>query len=177
MSCSTNIPLLRVEFCRSSNLKVKKTKISIVPHDSSPPSLSSSSRSRPVLLLVIPLFFTYRPTQPLSPGCTFFGSLFRLHSTLQTCKPTEGPLCPVAHCIANTVSFANDVDHGAVVVVPRTYLTVAHSRINLLSPHVFTSAFALRYACFLGLVPWPPPPPPPGPAYTLFIRPHTNWDS
>ena len=61
-----------------------------------------------------------------------------LSSTLQTCKPSEGPLCPVSHCITNTFPLANDVGHGAVVVAPRTH-TSSSRNTSLSSPHAFMS--------------------------------------
>ena len=77
------------------------------------------------LYLQINSAFISQPTLYAAP-CS------RLPSTLQTRKPTKGPLYPASHCTANTVSLANDIGHGAVVVV----LARAHQSLIVLRIHV-----------------------------------------
>ena len=101
---------------------MRKTNFSIVSHFSSLSSLSSPSRSRSVLLVVNACIITYRSTQPLCR--TFFLPPF--DSTNQ--QTYECPPCPVSHCTANSISSANNVDHGPVLMVSLTHSSSSPAR-------------------------------------------------
>lgn len=73
------------------------------------------------LCLQLNLVSIFHPVFHVIPACPHAS----LPTTIQTCKPTEGPPCPALHSTANTVCLENDVGCSAInqssgVVIPRT---------------------------------------------------------